>query len=287
MNKSLFRRLGWALYTIVFVIAVLLLLLAGRYYKVGTSHEVLLHLGSDLLAVALIFFFVDQIFRWNPEEEQQKQQEAFLDSAKEQLAQTWAALNQYEQQFQRVLEKSLGGTYLSGDQEIYRSAIRLYESVSDQVRVVQIAGGPQPPDWYGETAAKILSAKKSCGKLVKFDGLLVLDLENLPKDFVARMAARLSIYDRHGVADLVSVYLLHSPHPVGLAVFIVDRKHAHISLTKKSGIKNLQSAIVFENQPLIAADLADWFDQLVVRSAMPYETWLQSHTEGGNAKPNA
>jgi len=278
MDKNTFRRFGWAVYLSIALIAFILILLAAYEFEVGTTHDYLLNFSAELLGVAVIFFFVYQFFRWSPEEEQHKEQERLLNNFKNQLEQTQTELKHVEQLFSNLLTKSLGGKYLKGAEKIYNSALRLYESVEKQIRVLQIASGPQPPPEYAEAAARIMQAKMQDGIVIKFDAVLVLNLEKLPPDFKERNNVRFGIYEKYGVRDWISLFLLDQKHPLGFTIFIVDRKHAHISFTTLAGVKQLESAVEFENQPLIASDLADWYDQIVLRSAISYEDWLQQHS---------
>ena len=262
MDKDKVRRFGWAIYLSLASTGVIFALIA-LFLNTGNPFTGLLtSIAANVLTVSGVFFLVDKFFKWNPEEER-KEREAVL----------------REQRLERILERAIGVYYLRGPTEIYNSALRLYSSVEQQVRVFQIAGGPRPPDDYAEATAKILQERKQAGRPVTFEAYLLLNLKKVPSNFKESNENRLGLYGKYGVRDLVSLHLLDSASPIGFDVWIVDRKHAHISLTTLAGVDQLQCAIVLENQPQIVSDIADWFEKRVRPLAVPYETWLGNQSE--------
>lgn len=160
-------------------------------------------------------------------------------------------------------------TYLKGRNDIYAHAHQLLKSAEQRVRVVQFFGGPRPPAGYAEEAARILRAKRDVGVEVTYDAYLIISPSRIPPDFHEITQKRFDIYDGQGVGDLIGVYLLKMEYPAGFGfdMFIVDRKHAHISFTTSERVDSLQRGITFENQELVVSDLAEWFERSIERNA--------------------
>ena len=91
MEKSFFRRFGWAIYLLIFVIAVAIFFARLNWTEgetlVDSIPDLLLNLSSELIAIALIFFLVNQIFEWKPQEEHQRQQAYHLSEIRSTLEQ--------------------------------------------------------------------------------------------------------------------------------------------------------------------------------------------------------
>jgi hypothetical protein len=77
MINNLVRRLGNAVYALIFVLAIVLFLLQFVIQD-GPTRNLFLNLSSELIGAALIFFLVKQAFGYDPEEQRQRQQEHFL-----------------------------------------------------------------------------------------------------------------------------------------------------------------------------------------------------------------
>lgn len=170
-------------------------------------------------------------------------------------------------------------TYLKGRSQIYAHAIHLYKSAEQRVRVLQFFGGPRPPQEYAEEAAKTLRAKRDSGIEVIFDAYLAVNASEIPPNFHEANQKRREIYSSHGVSDLVRLHFLEMQYPksFGFDMFIVDRKHAHISFTTSERLEALQRGIAFENQEIVVNDLAEWFERAIEQNAKPYETWMKEH----------
>lgn len=271
MEKKSYDNLGHAIYAIIFLLAILLYFMvpvdpAKTDSTLQIRQSFLLNLSAGLLAVALVFFVL-RFYSFNPEQERVADLQAEMKAMKDLL--------------QVIMTRSLGGKYLKGPQEIYSSALRLYSSVQKSVRVLQVSSLPQPPKDYAEKAAKILKEKRESNCLVTFEAILVLNLSQLPPNFIERIEERNKIYD--GVQDQVSLKLLSMENPVGFTVFIVDRSHAHISFSTIQDNVQLESAIEFENNPAICSELVDWYDRIVSPKAVLYKTWKETLNQ---KKPN-
>ena len=122
------------------------------------------------------------------------------------------------------------GGYLKTAPRIYDHALRLYGAAEQRVRVLQAFPGPRPPRGYAQKAANILRNKKRQQTDVLFEAYLAFDFDHPPAKFKENNDARYKVYEKAGLEDRVSVYVVDVKLPT-FDMFIVDRKHAHISFT--------------------------------------------------------
>jgi hypothetical protein len=149
--------------------------------------------------------------------------------------------------------------YLRGRAQIYAHAVYLLRLSEQRVRVLQFFGGPRPPETYAEEVAKILRSKREAGTDVTYDSYLAISPRRMPPDFAELNQRRFDIYAKQGVGHLVALHLLEMEYPdgYGFDMFIVDRKHAHISFTTSERLADLQRGIAFEDQEPVVNDLAE------------------------------
>lgn len=163
-------------------------------------------------------------------------------------------------------------TYLDKRSEIYEHALYLLQTAEQRVRVVQFFGGPRPPDSYAEKAAGILRSKRDIGIDVTYDAHLVIPPSRIPDNFDELTRKRFEIYANRGVGDLIDVYILKMEYPpaFGFDMFIVDRKHAHVSFTTSWKLDGLQRGITFEDQEPVVGDLIEWFETAIAKNSEKY-----------------
>ncbi|MGA3350920.1 MAG: hypothetical protein ABSC33_17985, partial [Candidatus Sulfotelmatobacter sp.] len=120
---------------------------------------------------------------------------------------------------------------------------------------------------------KILRSKRDCGIEITYDAYLVVAPSRIPTTFDKATRKRFDIYKEQGVGDLIGVHVLNMEYPEGFGfdMFIVDRKHAHISFSTSERLADLQRGITFENQELVVGDLAEWFERAIERTSKRYE----------------
>lgn len=53
------------------------------------------------------------------------------------------------------------------------------------------------------------------------------------------------------------------------------RRDVMVAFSTAHELKQLQRAVLFENQRAIASEFADWFDQQILKRATPLEQWLR------------
>ncbi|MBZ5508389.1 MAG: hypothetical protein LAO78_23250 [Acidobacteriia bacterium] len=96
----------------------------------------------------------------------------------------------------------------------------------------------------------------------------------IPPDFEELTQRRFDIFAGQGVGDLIGLYLLKMEYPAGFGfdMFIVDRKHAHISFTTSERLADLQRGITFQNEEPVVSDLAEWFERSIERNASKHES---------------
>ena len=266
MSSPHFRKLGWAVYVIIFLVSILLYAIAANYLTNQLLQNFLINCSAGFLVIALVFFLVNLCFSYDPEKEKEEEE-------KSELKKLVAEFNLLKGFFSTALERSFGGKYLRGPEEIYPSALRLYKTVEKNIRVIQVFAGPQPPKEYAEAAAKIMKEKKLENKRIVFEAILFLDISKVPSDFVARVQERQKIYTENDVGEQVFLKLFDMKDPVGMTVFIVDRKHAHISFPTVQTGPQLETSIEFENNPGLASDMADWFDKIVYTKGILFKDW--------------
>lgn len=184
----------------------------------------------------------------------------------------------YEQQIEHLkmlMTRSRGGQQLKGTEEIYRSLTRLIFTARGRIRSFVLGSSTKTPNDWPESVANRLREMKKTGVSVKYEAVIAVDFDKLPSDFQYGIDSRFEIYERNNVKELVSLHLLDLKPPFGLDILIIDRDHVVIAFSHFAGVDRLLTAVLFENQPEIAEEFASWFDQIALRSSMPYEVWIQ------------
>ncbi|MEK7727931.1 MAG: hypothetical protein AAB354_05915 [candidate division KSB1 bacterium] len=179
----------------------------------------------------------------------------------------------------KLLTGSIGCHQLVGQNEVYGTAIRLANTAQSQIRALVIGKSTKAPPEFAEAIARKLRESKQSGVPIKYEAALVVDFEKATKDFYDGIDRRLSTYKKFGVSDLAEIYLLDLKPPTGFDMFIVDRNHVIIGITKLSGVNSLQQGLLFENQPAIASEFADWYDQNIIRQTISYERWVHTQNQ--------
>lgn len=265
-----YRRLGVALYFLMAVVGVSMLFIIHDDYPDGIWHHIFLHMGTDLIAAFLLFLIIDLIWRWRPWEEEQRDHANFIHETRGLATTTLEGLASHAQQLAALLEKSKIGKCVWGERQIYTSALALAESAVNEIRIIQYFDGPKAPDWFVEELAKILADKRGSSTAVRINAVLVLHKGKLPHDFDGKMKVRHAFYKKYSVEDLISVTIIDSTYPIGLDLFTVDRQHAQIAFRRNPGVKELDVAIVLEEQGALVEALTDWFDKHTAGAGAPY-----------------
>ena len=183
-------------------------------------------------------------------------------------------LDQQLNMFTNLLTSLSGCQQLIGQNDVYGTATRLCSTVQNQIRALVIGRSSKAPTGFAETISKKLRETKQAGIPIKYEIVLIIDFEKIPSDFHEGINRRLATYKKFGVSDLASIYILDVKPSIGFDMFIVDRRHVIIGMTMLAGVNSLQGGLLFENQHSIASALTDWYDQNLIRSAIPFEKWI-------------
>jgi len=176
-----------------------------------------------------------------------------------------------------VLERSLGGHYLKSSDEVYAAGARLTAHMERKLRTIVYGKGAKGTRQWAETTAKRLKHLKDTGIFPEFHIVIAIDLQSVPANFQVEIDQRFKVFEKHGVGDTLSLYLLDVKPVLGSDVYVVDKAHVIINPVPFPDV-NTQRAILFENQPLIAEDYAEWFDNYVRPKAISYEVWRNQRT---------
>jgi len=60
----------------------------------------------------------------------------------------------------------------------------------------------------------------------------------------------------------------------------VDRTHVLLALNTVPSAQNMQVGFVFREQPELASEYADWFDQVLMPGTRSFDEWLKAHGSG-------
>jgi hypothetical protein len=175
------------------------------------------------------------------------------------------AMDGVEEYFQRTARIRR----IQGGPDIYKHGIRLVGETESHIRSVLVGNGNKAPRAFATAAATRLQQLKKARKPASMVVVLVLPRAEIPPDFEDIVRERHELYRRKGVGELVSVYVLEQDQAIGMDYLIVDRKHVAISFTPTGQTHDLMSSISIEDQPDIADQFANWFDNKLVRAARP------------------
>lgn len=176
-----------------------------------------------------------------------------------------AQLSRYE----RLFASHLGCRYCEGHDESYNLAIELLATAEKNIRTLII--GRTAPEKWAQAVSERLRESKAANKPLKFQVTVALNRNAIDQLFVKAFDTRLDIYRNKGVERLMTARILDLNRPVGFDVLIIDRKHVFIGVPSVADDQFITRAIVFEGQDKLASELADWYDQVLVRSAVTFD----------------
>ncbi|WP_442544981.1 hypothetical protein ACSBOX_04435 [Arthrobacter sp. KN11-1C] len=153
---------------------------------------------------------------------------------------------------------------VQGKEEIYKDGIRLVGQAETRIRSVLVGDSMKAPKAFADAVAARLQKLSKQGKPASMVVILVMQKSALPTNFEDLVRERHEIYRRKGVGQFVSVRLIDQENPVGMDYLIIDRRHISISFTPTAETHMLMSSIVIEDQPEIAEQFADWFDNKLI-----------------------
>ena len=171
--------------------------------------------------------------------------------------------------FERLFASHLGCRYSEGHDESYTAAIELCATAQQHIRTL-IIGRTAPENW-AEAVSERLRKSKEVNKPVKFQVTVALDVNRIDQPFIEALERRLEIYKRKGVDRLMTLRILNLNRPLGFDMLIIDRQHVFLGVPSVADEQFLRRAIVFEHQEKLANELVDWYDQMVVQSALTFD----------------
>lgn len=137
--------------------------------------------------------------------------------------------------------------------------------------------GPKPhlPESIAETIARRIQETTRLGIPIKYDPILVFDTEKPPAGFIEGILRRDDVFSKHGVRQFVRPRYLAQKHNGGVDILIVDRTHLLLLLNTVPDAQAMQVGFLFKDQPEIASEYSDWFDQVLMPSSKYLDEWLQ------------
>jgi hypothetical protein len=136
--------------------------------------------------------------------------------------------------------------------------------------------GPKPhlPEEVASTIAHRIDETRRLGVPIKYDPVLVFNSEAPAPGFLEGVLRRNDVFAELGVDQFVRPRYLDQRNNVGADVLIVDRKHLLIALNTVPAAQSMQVGFLFTDQPALAEEFSDWFDQIVMPQTKPFDEWM-------------
>lgn len=195
---------------------------------------------------------------------------------------TQRALRERVEMLDLSIQRSSSVTRLQGNDEVFGSAMRLIDSAKRRIRSLIFVRGPvsKAPDAFVDRVATKLAGLKAAGTPGRFDLILVLDGDHPPEGFVEATKERLARYAVLGVTPYMGVHVLSQTPPIGLDLLAVDITSVNLGLASIPKNNTLPTALSFEQDPEITRELVEWFDNIILPKAVPFDEWLESIRKG-------
>lgn len=183
-------------------------------------------------------------------------------------------LDEQLNRFEKLFASQLNCRYYEGHNEVYDIAIDLCATAQKHVRTL-IIGRTAPEEWTRAISSKLRESKE-VNKPIKFQATVAVNLSSINVKFIEVLEERLKIYRKDGVDHLANIRVLSLNLTLGFDLLIVDHEHVFIGIPSPADEQFLSRAIVFENQSKLASELIDWYDQVVIRSAITLDELKKS-----------
>ncbi|MBB4910536.1 hypothetical protein [Actinophytocola algeriensis] len=153
---------------------------------------------------------------------------------------------------------------LDGASAIYADGTRLVNSTTRRIRSVIVGEPNKAPMSFSQTVARRLRELNEAGAPARFDAVIVFNKDNFDIASLKRNTAeKLDAYATAGLSELVTLKAIGQETPLGFDILIIDQKHVHIAFPSMRGAHGLMAGLVFEDQPEVAQEFANWFDERV------------------------
>jgi hypothetical protein len=188
----------------------------------------------------------------------------------EYLAARWRQTESWRQvalsleSIEQRLSRSSPVRRLDGETAIYADATRLVNLTTRRIRSVVVGEPNKAPVSFSQTVARRLRELNEAGAPGRFDAVIVFskvdfDIESLKRNATEKLDA----YRAAGLSELVTLKAIGQEMPLGFDILIIDQKHVHIAFPSMRGAHGLMACLVFEDQPEVAQEFANWFDERV------------------------
>jgi hypothetical protein len=133
-----------------------------------------------------------------------------------------------------------------------------------QLLIQVLAPEPHLPESLADTIARRIEETSRRGVPIKYDPVLVLDSDTVSPEFRKSLRRRSEVFARRNVAQFVQPRYFHQRFAFGVDILIVDRTHLLLALNTVPAAATMQVGFMFKDQPEIATEFADWFDQILM-----------------------
>ena len=185
-----------------------------------------------------------------------------------------------------LLRQSPNARFTENTDDIWSSIRAMMLAVDHNIRTVQAGDRPTDiPDKYKDLRPRLadrLNEKKKQYRDVWYRVVLVFSGTKTPDEIAVikkENSERLKFYSDLGLKDNVQLRIFTREPIVKFDVLIVDTRSVSIGFDTFEGPTYgnvaIQNAMIWENQPALAAKLARWFDQSVWQAATPYDDWIK------------
>lgn len=177
---------------------------------------------------------------------------------------------------EKALERSVGGRYLEGTNELFDTASRLLSDTKDHIRTTHLVLSHHAPQSYMKTFIEVLKQSKVRGKPIRVDIVYGADFSKSSQSIHLVVDWLRGQLVNAGVDDLVQVYATNIAWSTA-DFLIIDDQHLIIAFPTVRGIKQLRIGLVFVNQPKIVSDIAAWYDDVLVKKAIAYQHFCKQY----------
>ena len=177
---------------------------------------------------------------------------------------------------EKTLERSVGGRYLEDTDELFDTASRLLQDAKDQIRTTHLVLSHHAPQSYMSTFIEVLKQSKVRCKPIRVDIVYGTDFSKSSQSihFVVDWLRRQLV--KADVDDLVQAYATNIAWSTA-DFLIIDDRHLIIAFPTARGIKQLRMGLAFVNQPKLVSGIAAWYDDVLIKKAMPYQHFREQY----------
>lgn len=166
------------------------------------------------------------------------------------------------QQIYSLKESFLNSQLLEGKASIYGAVIEAINKAEQNIRIVRLASRPAVSEDF------LKALKERVEKNVRYDILVVRDPKDSSDEFKDNHRDLVRLL---GDAKGYHARVLDTDNPICFDTLIVDNKAIGIGYTPSERERDIEQAILFENQKM-AGNFVRWF-RVIWDQAKPYDEW--------------